>query len=82
MAYFPFETFVAACEFLTRVTYFSILRSNVNLRQNPAISLNLYRMDLVLVLFLYLSYWLKSETYVGLYASIKIYYENEDENLP
>ena len=82
MAYFPFETFVAAWEFLTRVTYFSILRSNVNLRQNPAISLNLHRMDLVLVLFLYLSYWLKSETYVELYASIKIYYENEDENLP
>ena len=82
MAYFPLESFVTGWEFLTRVTYFSILKSNVNLRKNPAISLKLYRMDFVLVLFLYLSYWLKSETYVGLYASIKIYYENEDENLP
>ena len=82
MAYFPFERFVAAWEFLTRVTYFSILKSNVNLRKNPAISLKLYRMDFVLVLFLYLSDWLKWEAYMGLYASIKIYYENKDENLP
>ena len=82
MAYFPFESFLAVWEFLTRETYFSILKSNVNLRKNPAISLKLYRMDFVLVLFLYLSDWLKSEAYMGLYASIKIYYENKDENLP
>ena len=33
MAYFPFKTFVATWEFLTRVTYFSILKSNVNLNK-------------------------------------------------
>ena len=60
MAYFPFKTFVATWEFLTRATYFSILKSNVNLKQSPAISFNLYRMDFVLVLSLHLSDWFKN----------------------
>ena len=76
MAFFPFETFVAAWEFLTGVTYFSVLMSSVNLKQNFAVSLNLCRMDLVLVSFLYLSDWLKIDSKKKTRICLKFCYLN------